>query len=281
MNTSFLRFSSGFTLNLVLGLLALIVVTEFVRHGFNPFLIGYAVIGVGIYLLRWRSLRMDRRMIDKIRLMGVAIAGGDLNYRITGIGPGHELAETAWNLNDGRDQDETFFKEIATAFSYTKQKQFHRKCLPEGLHGVFRKSIDSINDSLESMAETVHNHLQGEMQQQISELRTDALLNNLRLSQRDLVEIAGSMEEVEDISAQAVETAIAGQSSITEVTGKLLKLVEMITTIHTSSQKLSSRSDEIFEVLSLIAGIADQTNLRHPDSVSNNQGVTNLPRNLI
>ena len=35
----------------------------------------------------------------------------------------------------------------------------------------------------------------------------------------------------------------------------------MITTIHTSSQELSSRSDEIFKVLSLIAGIADQTNL--------------------
>ena len=261
MNTSFLRFSSSFTLNLVLGLLALILVTEFVSHGFNPFLAGYAIIGAGIYLLWWRNLRRDQRMLDKIRQMGTAIASGDLNYRITGIDPDHELAETAWDLNDGRDQDEAFFKEIATAFSYTKHKQFHRKCLPEGLHGVFKKSIDSINGSLESMAETVHNHLQGEMQQQISELRTDALLNNLRLSQQDLVEITGNMEEVEDISAQAVETAIAGQSSITEVTGKLLKLVEMITTIHTSSQDLSSRSDEIFEVLSLIAGIADQTNL--------------------
>ncbi|MCB1760455.1 MAG: CZB domain-containing protein [Gammaproteobacteria bacterium] len=261
MSISSLKFSCGSTLNLMLGLMGLSLATEFMLHGFNPLLLGFALAASMLFMLQRRTARNGDEMLSKIKRMGEAIANGDLNYRITGIDPGHELAATAWNLNDGRDQDEAFFKEIETAFSHAEQEKFHRHCLVGGLHGVYSAAIERINRSLGSMAETYHNRKQSEMQQQISQLRTNALLTNLRLGQKDLMEISGGMDEVEGISAQAVETAIAGQTSIAQVTSNLTSLMEMIESVKGSSQSLSERSNEIFEVLSLIIGIADQTNL--------------------
>jgi methyl-accepting chemotaxis protein len=261
MSISSLKFSSNTALNLMLALMVLFLITEFALHGANPWLLGYALVAVFVFILYRRGRHAGDAMITKIKQMGQAIANGDLNYRITGIDPGHELSETAWNLNNGRDQDEAFFKEIETAFSHAEQEQFHRQCLVGGLHGVYNSSIDRINSSLSSMAETYHNRKQSEMRQQISQLRTNALLNNLRLSQKDLMEISGGMDEVEGISAEAVETAIAGQTSISQVTSNLMEMMEMIESVKGSSRLLSERSDEIFEVLSLITGIADQTNL--------------------
>ncbi|MES9871999.1 MAG: methyl-accepting chemotaxis protein [Candidatus Sedimenticola sp. 6PFRAG7] len=259
-NLSF-RFNSQFSARLAIILLVLIVIIDFAHYGLDPRPISYLVVGIVVFLIRWQTIRQDREMLDKVKAMGLAIKEGDLNYRITSIDPSHELAETAWNLNDGRDQAETFIKEVQNAFSLAEQDKFHRKCFPEGLQGSFRQIAISINKSLTAMEKALGDRQTEHTINEISELKSEALLDNLTLSQLDLVNITEDMKHVEEISNEAVGIAITGQYSIAGVTEHLNQLLERIQAIHQSSQQLRSRSDEVFEVLSLITGIADQTNL--------------------
>lgn len=256
-----MRFSPEFSIRLAISVLGIIILCEYLIHGFHPIFIAYTVGGAAIYLTRMRTIREDASIHDKLKQMGTAITEGDFEYRITGIPKYHEFSDTAWKLNEGRDRQEAFFKEISTAFKAIEQKRFHRKIQTKGLHGNFRRVAEQINQSLDSMEEAYYRSFQDELHQSISGLKTNNLLVNLELAQSDLMEITDQMLDVEAISKQAADTVLANQNSVTQVVGNLNHLVAMISAIQQSSHELSQRSAEISEVLALIAGIADQTNL--------------------
>jgi methyl-accepting chemotaxis protein len=261
MNISSWKFSPDFHAKLSLGLLFLIAVLEFWRYGLNPIPIGYLLVGIIVFFVRLQSIRQHRMMLDKIKAMGKAIITGDMDYRITGIDSSHELATTAWELNEGRDQAETFEKEVHTAFTQVENNRFHRRCIDQGLHGGYKNAIKRINKSLAAMQAAYEQTELEQLRSDISELKSKALLLNLEHSQQDLIAITHDMANVEIISNDAVNLAIAGQTSIKDVISNLSQLVGKIHTIQTSSQALSKSSAEVFEVLSMITGIADQTNL--------------------
>ncbi len=261
MNLSSLRFSSRFSAHLAFGILLAIVGLEFYHQGFALRPVGYAIVGAIFFAVRWRSIAQDEEMQRKIREMGKAIANGDLEYRITHIDPHHYLAETAWNLNDGRDQEEAFFKEIGSAFRHVENKHYYRRCQSEGLRGVFHTAMEHINAAMASMEENERLHKLSGVRDAVVKMGTRNLLDNLRLSQADLQEITTEMVDVEKISKQAADTVLANQESVSSVIASLNQLVEMISAMRQSSVELSHRSSEISEVLTLITGIAEQTNL--------------------
>lgn len=95
--------------------------------------LGMVLLLIGGALVEAR--RRDRAMFDKFKALGKATATGDTEYRITGIDARHELAETAWQLNGGRDQLEALFREVDTAFKLVEQSKFHRRPMTAGLKG--------------------------------------------------------------------------------------------------------------------------------------------------
>ncbi|EGV52327.1 methyl-accepting chemotaxis protein [Candidatus Endoriftia persephone] len=261
MSTSFLRFRAATLSRLMLGVLVVLVIIGLIRHGLQAELIAGLILALVLGVLSWRTEREDQELIAKIKAMGQAIIKGDLQYRITQIPEKHNLAETAWNLNEGRDQEEAFFKETSTTFELGLKEQFHRKCFPAGLHGSYQKAMERINASVDAMAENRRHREVDVFFGKLSASKTDSLLSNLQLTQADLGEMAEHMGTVEDISRQAANTALAGRESISEVTGQLRSLVEMIGEIQSSSSTLNEHSIEVIQALSLITQIADQTNL--------------------
>jgi methyl-accepting chemotaxis protein len=261
MSISSLKFSPKALSYAGFGVILVICGLEVWRNGLTLFPPVYLVVGLMLLLAQLQAARQGGNMVKKLQEMGKAIIAGDLNYRITDIDLNHELGETAWNLNEGRDQIEAMVKEFRTAFKMTEQGQYHRKCHPEGLKGSYAELLERVNTSLQAMEESAAMRQQEELHSRINELKTEGLLNNLRLSQSDLMDITGNMEEVEHISSKAVNIAIGGQDSIVNVIQQLNRMIEMIDTIQHSSTNLSNQSREIFEVLSMITGIADQTNL--------------------
>ena len=211
--------------------------------------------------LQWRVFKQERTLVEKIKRMGQAIVGGDLQYRITHIPVHHDLAETAWNLNEGRDQEEAFFKEISTTFALATQEQFHRKCYSAGLHGQYAQAMRNLNASLAAMQENLKRRDLEMFFGRLSTVKTNALLSNLQSTQTDLHEMNNHMGRIEQSSRTAADTALKGRDSIGAVTGQLHRLVEMIGEIRNSSTRLNERSLEVIDALSLITQIADQTNL--------------------
>ncbi|MEN8179627.1 MAG: methyl-accepting chemotaxis protein [Pseudomonadota bacterium] len=231
------------------------------RQGITPEGLLGVLSAVLLGVLLFRFLRDEQQVIDKIQTMGRSIREGDLQYRITSIPEHHPLAKAAWNLNEGRDQEETFFKEVSSAFEKAQQNQFHRKCLSGGLHGPYKTALERINLSLDAMAAIAGQREIDLFTGNLSTLKTNALIENLTSSQNDLNEMAGHMRKVEGISRHAADTALAGRNSIGDVLNQLNSLVGKIGEIQHSSNSLNERSFEVIDALSLIAQIADQTNL--------------------
>ncbi len=245
----------------VIALLLAILLQQTLTNGFDwlPWLLG--ALAASVILLRLRQRGNEGRLLEHIKAMARAIASGDLNFRITGIMPGHPLEQTAWDLNEGRDQEEAFFKEVRTCFQYVEQGQYHRRAYADGLHGNYKDAIEKINLSLDSMQQAESHRIEDGVKARLSEMRNESLLKNLGFNQVDLADVTGRLEEVESDSKQTADTALEGVASMDQVFSGLNRLVAMIGNSRTASQELSSRSKEVSEVLSLIAEIADQTNL--------------------
>jgi methyl-accepting chemotaxis protein len=261
MTTLFSKFSPTGLNRLSLILLLSLLVASLIRQGLVwENLIGLVLLPILVWL-HWYVNQRDRVLLDKIKHMGQAIVSGDLQYRITQIPLHHEMADTAWNLNDGRDQEEAFFKESSTTFEMAMHEKFHRKCFIAGLHGQYAHAMRDLNASLAAMEENLKLRDLEMFSGRLSTSKTNALLKNLQMTQADLGEMTKYMGRVEEISRTAADTALAGRDSIGAVTDQLRRLVEMIGEIRNSSGRLNERSLEVIEALSLITQIADQTNL--------------------
>jgi len=261
MRISFSAFSETRAAIIVTILALALALEHLLLHGFHgiPLLLAGAIIAVT--LLRVRQYRRETGLVEDIGKMAQAINNGDLNYRITGIEPGHPLEQTAWDLNEGRDQEEAFFKEVKTVFQYAENGHYHRMAYPEGLHGNYKDAIEKINLSIQAMRDGAARRGEDDLKARLSELKNESLITNLRLNQNDLSEITSRMAQVESTSKQAADTALAGTESMARVSGSLGQLVEMISASRSASEDLSNRSREVIQVLGMIGEIADQTNL--------------------
>jgi len=234
---------------------------DFYFSAFDPRPIIYMLLVLAMLgVFRW-SFNQEQGMLAQLKEMVAAFAAGDLDYRISNIQAGHELAGTAWQFNNAMDHTETLFKEIGSCIKCAEKGEFNRKAISSGLSPSYQEIIRQVNHSLEEMKIAFEHKQIEKYKARIEELKTEALLDNLRLSQIDLDEITHKMSDVEAISSESVDLSVKGQESISMVSGNFSSLVEMNSKMLKSSRLLSDQSQEIFDVLGQITSIADQTNL--------------------
>jgi hypothetical protein len=150
---------------------------------------------------------------------------------------------------------------MRTCFKLAEQGRFHRGAYAAGLHGNYQDAVVKVNRSLDAMRQGQRRHGEDDLKARLSELKSGSLVTNMRLNQQDLQQIADRMETAEGIAAHAADTALEGYESMGRVHESLTRLVQMIGEMRASSRTLTDNSREVFDVLSMIAGIADQTNL--------------------
>lgn len=211
-------------------------------------------------LYKW-SLSTEHLLLEKIQVWALKFSQGDLDCRISDIDLGHELAATAWNLNDAMDQIETLFKEVLTSIKCAENNQYNRHVLGEGMSKGYQSLVTQVNRSLEVMKMAEEHRRMELLNGKINELKSGALLDNLSLNQAELNDITQQMQEVVLMSTESVTMAVSGQDSISQILNNFASLVDMNGKTLNSSQLLSSQSSQIFDVLSQITSIADQTNL--------------------
>jgi methyl-accepting chemotaxis protein len=261
MKNLFSRCSAGCALLAGYGLLVLLAVVGLWRYGLEPLPLAVMALATGVLALGLRALRRERELMDKLRELGVAIQRGDADYRVTGIDPAHPLAETLWNINEGRDQIEAFFREVDTAFRYVEQDRYFRHALGAGLQGQYRATMDRINTSIAAMEENWSHRQIETFKAGLGELQTNNLLENLLGMQRDLDQITEQMRAVADETSTSVDIATRGRASIRQVIDNLSQLAPKMAGVRDTARELCRHSEEVGEILEMITGIADQTNL--------------------
>ncbi len=261
MKSLYLRCSPRCALLGVMSLTSLAMLYVSLRFGPDLWLLSAGVLVLGLAVLGWRATRRDQAVFDKIRQLGEAMQQGDADFRLTGIDPQHQTADALWNINEGRDQVEAFFREVDTTFNYVEREQFFRRALCSGLRGQYRSMIERINGSVEVMEESSSRRNVDSFFAKVGDLKTSSLLENLQASQRDLARITEEMKEVAQHTEESVGVATRGRHSIGRVIDNLGTLVPKMAGVRDTVDELGQHSAEVREILEMIAGIAEQTNL--------------------
>jgi methyl-accepting chemotaxis protein len=209
----------------------------------------------------FKQTKIEIKIIGSLYHLSSQIKKGKLEYRITDIPKEAELYDIAWNFNDALDQMETYMREVGTCFQSAKNKQFYRKTEPKGINGLFAEGLTKIDLSLDMMKENHFNSVQDELFSQLGKMKTENLLSSLHCTEDDLNTITEQMTQVENISSQASNIAVESKASLGTVIEKLTQIIDKIDVMKVSSAELNASSKEITDVTSLIAKIADQTNL--------------------
>ena len=220
--------------------------------------VGLAMLFLFFY---FKQTKLEVKIIGGLYHLSKQIQAGNLEYRITDIPKQSEMYAIAWNFNEALDQMETYMREVGSCFQSAQNKQFYRKTQPQGINGSFSNGLTKIDLSLDMMKENHFNNVRDELFSQLGQMKTENLLSSLHRTENDLNTITDQMAQVENISSQASNIAVESKSSLGAVIDKLTQIIEKIDVMKGSSTELNESSKEITDVTSLIAKIADQTNL--------------------
>jgi methyl-accepting chemotaxis protein len=258
---SFFLFNSNHTIWLLFATLVGSTLYSMIQTAFDLYLFIPIAFALLFIFLFYKQTKIEVRIIGSLYHLSSQIKKGKLEYRITDIPKQAELHDIAWNFNEALDQLETYMREVATCFQSAQNKQFYRHPQSKGINGLFSEGLTKIDGSLIIMKENHRSNIRDELFSQLGQMKTKNLLSSLHRSEEDLHTITDQMTQVESISSQASNIAIESRNSLGTVISKLTQIIAKIDVMKDSSTELNESSKEITDVTSLIAKIADQTNL--------------------
>ncbi|HRH81142.1 MAG TPA: methyl-accepting chemotaxis protein [Thiobacillaceae bacterium] len=242
-------------------LLATTLVVQVAMHGFEWLPMGLLAIGFVVSALLQIKSRKWLAPLDSLSEALREVSAGRFKQRITHIDDSTEIGRLCWHLNDMLDQLETFNREQATTFRHSVDGKFYRKAMPTGLHGGFRKGLENQNVLLESMAANTLHQMKNLLLSMVQGLNSSNLLKNLASSQRDLTRITDHMKIVASEATRTNSDAEASHETVSTVVRSLTDISSRIDHACEAIAQLNTRGAEIQQAVSLINGIADQTNL--------------------
>ncbi len=258
---SFFLFNGKNTILILLSLLSLETLVSLLSADINLWRIIPNCLGLMAIYFYWRQSKKEIYVIGSLFKLAKQIAQGRLEYRITNIPPDAELSQIAWNFNTALDQVETYMCEVASCFLAAEQQRFYRRPRSHGFKGMFADNLCHIDNSIKMMQENHLINLRETLFSQLGQMKTENLLDSLQRTQDDLSTITGQMRQVESITSDASGIAAESSTALCTVIEKLNTIIEKIEILKNSSLDLSVSSKEMTVVTSLIAKIADQTNL--------------------
>ncbi|MCK5386106.1 MAG: hypothetical protein KAJ39_02900, partial [Gammaproteobacteria bacterium] len=216
-------------------------------------LVAFVTIKDQLKLLQHTSRHKD------INKLAQNLANGKLEYRITHYKDDAVSQETIDNLNTAMDQVETFVREVRTTSNTAQQRIFYRNTFTKGMKGIFNTTLNTINFSLEVMKQRHVQQNISNLFSELSSLKTSHLLQNLEINQNDIAIVNNELTTVEVATKNAANSAQASKQSVNKVIENTSQIVTRISDLKSSSVKLDESSNEISDIISFIAGIADQT----------------------
>jgi len=189
------------------------------------------------------------------------VGSGELHHRIVNMKGMGELGKVAWELNEFIDEVECYFKEVDACFRAVGTGDYGRIALSSGLPGQFKSSLQNINHSINTMRENNELLSKNELASALHKTNSSNLITNLKSNQDDLVKISEQMSHVEGIAIKNGKNAENSSQTVVKITQTLTDIDNSIQSVADVVRALGEDSKKVTESLSVITGIADETNL--------------------
>jgi len=239
-----------------------VIANQFIFPGFSILLVLSTLVFLTLLIVVYNKMNYGTdALLLKIQAMTKAMQQGELNQRITHIDMHHPLARLAWDLNSVCDQVETYFHEAKVGFESIETEFYQRKPQSNGLSGDYASTLDRISETFKTYEKTQKTKNKDHFVSQLNDRKTGNLLKNLSLAQQDLIEITDNMNDMLQKSTESVDSAATVGTSLEAITKDISHLQEIIQEVHSYSLTIAENTTKISEILSMIVGIADQTNL--------------------
>ncbi len=264
MNSSFhITVKSALLITISLLLAASIFsIFSIAQYGASAWLLIVPSIACVLFMLssKGSGAKADDTM-EKIQTLVDKVRNGDLDHRIMDVPWEHPLNGLVMDLNELVDQFEIYTSEVDSVFRLARYGKFYRRTMNRGMRGRFKTGLERIDDSLEIMNKGYWQQQLDTMFASLGQLKSNNLLENLTNNQKDLSAIMDEMSRIEITSRTSAESSISNQSLVQSVVVQLAEVIEQSTAMRSSTQELSSSSQEIAEMASMITAVAEQTNL--------------------
>lgn len=234
-------------------------------HGWQPldwlWLVMLTGFGIGSSLLYLHKLKAALTPLQHIARVAGEVANGVIGARIASSKRSDELGKVCANVNAMLDQMENCFRLQGEAMAAASANQFQRHMNSEGLQGVFRDAVNQANQSLDILMHNYHKEMRNNLLSRLGQLNAENLLKNMKTSQQDMLGIVAATDELAGLSTANATAAEESSAAIAHVVGAMDRLVLKIEETGQAIAEFNGHREEIARSVTLIATIADQTNL--------------------
>jgi len=196
----------------------------------------------------------------KIERVLLKAENGDFTDRITNIDNSHDLAKTAWALNNLLDQLESFQRDITSAID-AAQNEWDRGILISGYKGNFKTNAIEVDKAAKAISESYRNQIRNNLRIKLNGLGGGIKKELTTIKSNIQGSLSAFLETIEKQSQNIYEKSLQSSEDVDTISDTLLQLIEFIGHTNESINMLNQRSNEIGNIVNLITDIADQTNL--------------------
>jgi len=242
-------------------LLTLITVNFVFFENASPYYIFVVFVSAVFLFASEVKLGIETHTLIKVKNVITDIEQGNLEGRVVGVPKDDVNYALSIVLNNALDQLEVSMRENKFSHIASEKRQFYRKPLTQGINKGFLPELANTAISVDSISDSYFSDKKNELLTQLTTGKSESLLGGLAGTQKDLGFITTEMKIIENFSKSSMNSAITNQTHVKTLNERLNVIVERSTAMRGNSQELAASSEEIKNMVSMIVGVADQTNL--------------------
>ena len=155
---------------------------------------------------------------------------------------------------------EIILRESRNTIQAVSEGQMHRSMFPDGLHGEFKETANSIAKAISSMKANERYKLMGQLSTSFSTFN-GGMKGNLDLISGDINRTEDSFAEVTELTSKASASTQETYDAVESTAQEISNLSELVTDTVGAIDQMDGNVNDITTVVNLIKDIADQTNL--------------------
>lgn len=253
----------------LMGLILLVWVPAVMNLLQNPFTLSLGVVFniftmlIAPFIALWiyRTIMRAFNTLNQVHSLLLDTLGGKIHHRLINTRGLGEIGHVVWDLNDFFDMLEAYLRDIQESFKAASQGDYKRKPLIAGYPENFAKTIRNIHIALDEMRINEELNQRNRLLSKLHTSNQSNLLNKLKINQQDLINLSEQISQVANQATQNCEDANRSLTTANRLAQNLQHMDQKMRSFGKQAESLDQASLSIRETMSIIADIAEQTNL--------------------